>query len=130
MKILKNKKGKLFLSSGVKILIAVIIGALLLTGLYLLTRDNILASAQEKIESMFDYSETNELNVSERVWGDIDGSGVMDNTDYRILCQEVLAQSGNYDFEALDLNGDGQINLSDVTAFKKKAAELRAQGLY
>lgn len=130
MKILKNKKGKLFLGTGVKILIAVIIGALLLSGLYLLARDNIFATAQEKVESMFDYSKNNELSVPERVWGDIDGDGVMDNTDYRILCQEVLGQSGNYEFEALDLNGDGQISLSDVTAFKKKAAELRAQGLY
>ena len=39
-RIFKNKKGIGFVDSGVKILIAVIIGAVLLGGIYVLTRDS------------------------------------------------------------------------------------------
>ena len=53
---LKNKKGFGFVDSGVKILIAVVIGALLLGGIYTLTKDTILPTAKSKVESMFDYS--------------------------------------------------------------------------
>ena len=53
---LANKKAEGFVDSGVKILIAVVIGALLLAGLYLLFSGTILPTLTEKIKSLFNYS--------------------------------------------------------------------------
>lgn len=55
MKAFKNKKGFGFVDSGIKILIAIVIGALLLGGIYTLTKDTILPTAKSKVESMFNY---------------------------------------------------------------------------
>jgi len=51
-----NKKAEGFVDSGVKILIAVVIGALLLAGLYLLFSDTILPTLTDKIKDLFDYA--------------------------------------------------------------------------
>lgn len=69
-KIIKNKKGFGFVDTGVKILIAVVIGALVLGGTYTLTKDTIIASAQEKVEAMFDYQgEVKEpVMISFKIW--------------------------------------------------------------
>ncbi|HCA28389.1 MAG TPA: hypothetical protein DEP23_01800 [Ruminococcaceae bacterium] len=53
---LSNKKAEGFIDSGVKILIAVVIGALLLAGLYVLFGDTILPTLTEKIGDLFDYA--------------------------------------------------------------------------
>ena len=53
---LKNKKAIGFVDSGVKILIAVVIGALLLGGIYTLTKDTVMPNVKTKVESLFDYS--------------------------------------------------------------------------
>ena len=45
-----------YVDSGVKILIAVVIGALLLAGLYTLFNTNILPTLTSKITSLFNYS--------------------------------------------------------------------------
>ena len=55
-KTLKSKKAEGYVDSGVKILIAVVIGALLLGGMYMLFKDTILPTAQSKVESLFDYA--------------------------------------------------------------------------
>ena len=55
-KTLKSKKAEGYVDSGVKILIAVVIGALLLGGVYMLFKDTILPTAQSKVESLFDYA--------------------------------------------------------------------------
>ncbi len=57
----KNKNGELFVSSGVKILISVIIGALLLSTTYLLAKDTVMPTAKEKIEGLFNYSQGSEI---------------------------------------------------------------------
>ncbi len=44
-----------FVDSGVKILIAVVIGALLLSGLYALFGDTILPTLTERVEQMFEF---------------------------------------------------------------------------
>ena len=54
-KTLKSKKAEGFVDSGVKILIAIVIGAVVLGGTYTLTKDTVLASAKEKVEELFDY---------------------------------------------------------------------------
>lgn len=45
-----------YVDTGVKILIAVVIGALLLTLLYSLFNDTIMPSVTEKVEGLFDYA--------------------------------------------------------------------------
>lgn len=51
-----NKKAEGYVDSGVKILIAVVIGALLLAGLYTLFNTNILPTLTTKITGLFNYS--------------------------------------------------------------------------
>ena len=58
-RIIKNKKAEGFIDSGVKILIAVVIGALLLGGVYTIFSNNIFPSTQTKVESLFDYGGEN-----------------------------------------------------------------------
>lgn len=51
-----NPSGEGFIDSGVKILIAVVIGALLLGGLYALFNTTIIPTLTTKIQGLFDYS--------------------------------------------------------------------------
>ena len=51
-----NTRGEGYVDSGVKILIAVVIGALLLTGLYTLFDDTIMPTVTERIEGLFDFA--------------------------------------------------------------------------
>ena len=53
---LANRKGEGFVDSGVKILIAVVIGALLLAGLYVLFDETILPTLTQKIKDLFNYA--------------------------------------------------------------------------
>ncbi len=46
-------RGENFVDSGIKILIAVVIGALLLAGLYALFGDTILPTVTQKVKDMF-----------------------------------------------------------------------------
>lgn len=52
---LKEERGEGYVDSGIKILIAVVIGALLLAGLYKLFGDTILPTLTQRIKDMFDY---------------------------------------------------------------------------
>ena len=51
-----NKKAEGYVDSGVKILIAVVIGALLLAGLYALFNSTIMPTVTTKIQNLFNYS--------------------------------------------------------------------------
>ena len=51
-----NKKAEGYVDSGVKILIAVVIGALLLAGLYALFNTNIIPTLTTKINGLFNYA--------------------------------------------------------------------------
>ena len=53
---LTNRRAEGFVDSGVKILIAVVIGALLLGGLYLLFNGTILPTLTDKIKELFNYA--------------------------------------------------------------------------
>ena len=53
---LDNVKAEGYVDSGVKILIAVVIGALLLAGLYTLFNDTIMPTVTKKITDLFSYS--------------------------------------------------------------------------
>lgn len=54
--VLANNRAEGFVDSGVKILIAVVIGALLLGGLYVLFGDTILPTLTNKIRDLFNYA--------------------------------------------------------------------------
>ena len=51
-----NTRGEGYVDSGVKILIAVVIGALLLGGLYLLFNGTIMPTVTTKIAGLFNYA--------------------------------------------------------------------------
>ena len=51
-----NKKAEGYVDSGVKILIAVVIGALLLAGLYALFNTTIMPTVVSKVQGLFNYS--------------------------------------------------------------------------
>lgn len=53
--VLRNRRGEGFVDTAVKILIAVVIGALLLGGLYLLFNGTILPTLTQRIKDMFNY---------------------------------------------------------------------------
>ena len=50
-----NVKAECYVDSGVKILIAVVIGALLLAGLYTLFNSTILPTVTAKVQALFNY---------------------------------------------------------------------------
>ena len=52
---LASCRGENFVDSGIKILIAVVIGALLLGGLYVLFGDTIMPTVTEKVKDMFNF---------------------------------------------------------------------------
>lgn len=54
--ILKDKHGEGFVDNAIAILIAVVIGALLLAGLYALFGETVLPTLTERIKDMFDYN--------------------------------------------------------------------------
>ena len=51
-----NKKAEGYVDSGVKILIAVVIGALLLAGLYTLFNTTIMPTVTSKVSGLFNYN--------------------------------------------------------------------------
>lgn len=53
--VVSNNRGEGFIDQGVAILISVVIGALLLAGLYTLFGDTILPTLTEKISGLFNY---------------------------------------------------------------------------
>lgn len=54
--ILKDKKGENYVDTAIKILIAVVIGALLLAGLYTLFGDVVLPTLTQRVQQMFSYT--------------------------------------------------------------------------
>lgn len=53
--ILKRKEGEGFVDTALKILISVVVGALLLAGLYALFKDTILPTLTQRIQNLFNY---------------------------------------------------------------------------
>ncbi len=50
-----NRRGEGFVDTAVKILISVVVGALVLAGLYLLFKNVILPTLSDRIQDMFNY---------------------------------------------------------------------------
>ena len=53
--LIQARRAENFVDSGIKILIAVVIGALLIGGLYALFGDTIMPTVTEKVEDMFEF---------------------------------------------------------------------------
>ncbi len=53
---IEDKKAEGYVDSGVKILIAVVIGALLLAGLYALFNSTIMPTVTSKVQGLFNYN--------------------------------------------------------------------------
>ena len=53
---LSNQRGDFYISDAVKIIIAVVLGALLLAGLYALFGDVVMPTLNERITNMFNYA--------------------------------------------------------------------------
>ena len=54
--VIENKRAEGYVDSGVKILIAVVIGALLLAGLYALFNTTIMPTETSKVQGLFNYN--------------------------------------------------------------------------
>lgn len=52
---LKSKSGEGFVDTAVKILMSIVIGALVLGGLYLLFKDTVLPTLTQRIKDMFNF---------------------------------------------------------------------------
>jgi len=53
---LRGNEGEGFVDTALKILISVVVGALLLAGLYMLFKDTLLPTLTERIIALFDYN--------------------------------------------------------------------------
>ena len=53
---IKNNRGEGYIETAVKILIAVVLGALLLAGLYALFGEVVMPTLEERIKEMFNYA--------------------------------------------------------------------------
>ncbi len=58
-KVLRNNKGEGYIDTAIKILIAVVLGALLLAGLYALFGEVVMPTLTQRIRDMFNYSGAN-----------------------------------------------------------------------
>ncbi len=54
--VLSDNRGETFIDTAIKILISVVIGALLLAGLYALMEGTVLPELQQRISEMFEYN--------------------------------------------------------------------------
>lgn len=119
MKAIKNKKGIGFVDTGVKILISVVVGTLLLCGTYGLAKQTVLPNVKGKIESLFDYSENATNNSPAKIRGDVNNDGSVNEIDLQILqnvVSGITVDNGQYN---LDINEDGIINAFDVSLLQR-----------
>lgn len=56
MKTLKDESGELYIDKAVMIIIVIVLGALLLAGLYAMFKDTLIPKIVEKIENFFNYN--------------------------------------------------------------------------
>lgn len=81
---LHSKKGEFFLGVGVKILIAVVVGAVFLGGTYSLTKDNVMPNVESKVSELFYYNGVSNENAemaNETVVFTIEGVGTFETVE-------------------------------------------------
>lgn len=88
MKKYNNRKAEGYVGSGLKILIAVVLGAMLLTGIYALQKNVIMQNASDRIEGLLHYGEaTSELSSGSEVYEthSKSGSRVYDGEEFFLI---------------------------------------------
>lgn len=127
MKLLINKKGIGYVSSGVKILIAIVIGALLLGGLYSLTKDTVMPTVNSKVSDIFNYSEPSQLSVDlpQSDEGDYEFLSVSEFRQYNPMTFQIINNGDRFlgftvDGENSTLSSDGNITESyfEITVYR------------
>ena len=83
-KICKSKRGEFFVGVGVKILIAVVIGALLLGGTYTLIRTGVLENTSNKVRDLFDYGNDATMATQDNVHPEIVSFGIEGVGDFQV----------------------------------------------
>lgn len=118
---LHSKKGEFFFGVGVKILIAVVVGAVFLGGTYSLMRDNVMANVESKVCELFDYdggknNATNELE-NETVVFTIEGVGTFETTKGYTWADWITScgiSSGDNGIVWIGYCGLGECDKSDI----------------
>lgn len=100
-----GKKGEGYVDTGVKILIAVVLGALVLSSLYALFNTTVMPAVKTKVESMFEYSQNGNSGFAE--------SG----KEYTIGFHQNVMSDGYANFNVLDANSDDldSVQVDDLT---------------
>ena len=117
MKKYNNRKGEGYVGSGLKILIAVVLGALLLGGLYTLTKDVVMQNTSDRIEEMFHIGQ-NSVDLSEGIEAyetrSKSGSRVYDGEEFFVISEILLSEYKHTTLDGVPLNGaDGEVYTSE-----------------
>lgn len=116
IKHLKSKRGEGYVDTGIKVLIVVVLGVLVLSCLYALFNTTIMPSVKSKVESMFEYSDGGSSiaeNVSTIEIASCNGK-IENGTPYQI---EVVAK--NDSLKNVYLDSKELANMSEYIAGPK-----------
>ena len=110
MKTIQNRKGEGYIGFGVKILIAVVIGALVLGGIYTVQKNVIMKSASDKIEELFDYNGSINTIPSATYGVRRISSQTVSSDDYMTVVIEIPYDDFDYcTVDGVDISGESCI---------------------
>lgn len=81
--LMRDKKGENYVDTAVKILIAVVLGALLLAGLYALFGDVVMPTLTQRVQEMFNYAGQDVSQTRKTVTGSDNSRKEKENIDAR-----------------------------------------------
>lgn len=81
--LMRDKKGENYVDTAVKILIAVVLGALLLAGLYALFGDVVMPTLTQRVQEMFNYAGQDVSQARKAVTGSDNSRKEKENIDAR-----------------------------------------------
>ena len=117
MKKFNNRRGEGYVGSGIKILIAVVLGALLLGGLYTLTKDVVMQNASDRVEEMFHIGQDHfDLSAGIEAYEtrSKSGSRVYDGEEFFVISEILLSEYKLTTLDGVPLNGaDGEVYTSE-----------------
>ena len=118
---LHSKRGEFFLGVGVKILIAVVVGAVFLGGTYSLMKENVMTNVESKVSDLFDYNDSvNSQTVEsqdETVVFTIEGVGTFETTKGYTWADWITScgiSSGDNGIVWIGYCGLGECDKSDI----------------
>ena len=105
------------MNSGVKILIAVVLGALLLGGLYTITKDVVMQNVSDRVEEMFDIGQDNfDLSAGSEAYEtrSQSGSRVYDGEEFLIVSNVMYSEYKLATLDGVPLNeANGEVTISE-----------------